>query len=97
MSPTITPQQFVNQWRAADQKERSTAQSHFIDLCALIGHDTPTQADPKGDWFVFEMGATKSTGGEGFADVWKKGFFAWEYKGKHGDMKKPLTDCLGVL
>ena len=45
-------------------------------------------ADPKGDWFTFEKGATKATGGEGWADVfWRKGCFGWEYKGRHKDLE----------
>ena len=34
-----------------------------------------------------EYGAAKRGGGDGFADVWKQGFFAWEYKGKHKDLE----------
>ncbi|HXH50524.1 MAG TPA: DNA methyltransferase, partial [Terriglobia bacterium] len=26
-------------------------------------------------------------GGKGFADVWKRGYFGWEYKGKHKDLE----------
>src|SRR4051812_28641191 len=94
MPLTITPQQFVNQWRAVEQKERSIAQSHFNSLCQLIGQQTPLEADPKGEWFAFEMGANKTTGGDGFADVWKRGYFAWEYKGKHGNMDKAYQQLL---
>jgi hypothetical protein len=94
MSPSITPQQFVNNWRAVEQKERSIAQSHFNDLCRLIGHATPLEADPKGEWFAFEMGANKTTGGNGFADVWKRGHFAWEYKGKHANLDKAYQQLL---
>ncbi|MFN7309155.1 MAG: DNA methyltransferase, partial [Acetobacteraceae bacterium] len=32
-------------------------------------------------------GATKATGGEGWADVWKRACFGWEYKGKHKDLE----------
>jgi hypothetical protein len=67
-------------------KERSAAQEHFIDLCRLIGHPTPAEADPTGQEYDFEAGASKSTGGNGFADVWKRGYFAWEYKGQHADL-----------
>lgn len=94
MPSTITPQQFVNQWRAVEQKERSVAQSHFNSLCQLIGQQTPLEADPKGEWFAFEMGANKTAGGDGFADVWKRGYFAWEYKGKYGDMDKAYQQLL---
>jgi hypothetical protein len=65
-------------------KERSASQSHFIDLCRLVGQPIPTVADPPGDFYTFERGAEKSAGptgsGHGWADVWKKGHFAWEYK-----------------
>ena len=39
-----------------------------------------------GESFTFERGAAKLGGGDGWADVWKKGFFGWEYKGKHKDL-----------
>lgn len=42
--------------------------------------------DPTGEHCTFERGATKTGGGEGWADVWKKGHFSWEYKGKHKDL-----------
>jgi hypothetical protein len=38
----------------------------------------------------FEKGAPKTGGGEGWAEVWKKGFFAWEYKKKKRDLGKAL-------
>lgn len=82
----ITAQQFIQKWTASKLKERAAAQEHFIDLCHLLGHDTPAKADPEGEWFTFEYGAQKTTGTNGFADVWKKGFFGWEYKGKHKDL-----------
>ena len=69
---------------------RATAQEHFIDLCRLFGHPTPVEDDPVGDHFTFEKGAPKTGGGEGWAEVWKKGFFAWEYKKKKRDLDKAL-------
>ena len=82
----MTPDEFIAKWRAAELKERSAAQSHFIDLCRMLDEPAPTDADPAGDWYAFERGATKSTGGEGWADVWKRGHFGWEYKGKRKDL-----------
>ncbi len=78
--------EFIAKWKKVDLKERSAAQEHFIDLCRLVGHPTPAQADPTGASYCFERGAAKYGGGDGFADVWKKGFFGWEYKGKHKDL-----------
>jgi hypothetical protein len=37
-------------------------------LCDLLGEEPPTTADPKGEWYAFEKGATKTTGGEGWAE-----------------------------
>jgi restriction-modification enzyme MmeI-like protein len=47
----------------------------------------PTDADPTGAFYAFERGATKTSGGEGWADVWLRGHFAWEYKKKHADLR----------
>ena len=82
----MTPGEFIAKWRASELKERSAAQEHFIDLCRLLGEPTPAEADPAGERYCFERGARKDTGGEGWADVWKRHCFAWEYKGKHADL-----------
>ena len=65
----MTPDQFIAKWKVAELKERSAAQSHFIDLCGMLDEPAPTDADPKGEWYAFERGATKTTGGEGWADL----------------------------
>ena len=82
----MTPSAFIAKWRRTDLKERSASQSHFDDLCRLLGEPTPTDADPNGEWYCFERGARKDTGGDGWADVWKRGCFAWEYKGRRADL-----------
>ncbi len=81
MPATLSPREFVDKWRYSTRTERSASQEHFLDLCRMVGHPSPAEADPTGEWFTFEAGANKALGGEGFADVWKKGFFALEYKG----------------
>ena len=82
----MTPGTFIAKWRASALKERSGSQEHFIDLCGLLGEPTPAEADPTGETYCFERGARKDTGGDGWADVWKRHCFAWEYKGKHADL-----------
>jgi type II restriction/modification system DNA methylase subunit YeeA len=94
MQPTLSPQQFVDKWRHATLKERSACQEHFIDLCHLVGHPTPAEKDPTGESFTFEAGASKLGGGQGWADVWKDGYFAWEYKAKHADLDKAYQQLL---
>lgn len=94
MTVSLTPQAFVDKWRHAELKERSAYQQHFLDLCRLINHPAPADIDPKGDFFTFEAGASKVAGGDGFADVWYKGHFGWEYKGKHGNLDKAYQQLL---
>jgi type II restriction/modification system DNA methylase subunit YeeA len=90
----MTPREFITKWDRSTLKERSASQEHFIDLCRLLGVPTPADADPDGTRYTFEKGATKYDGGDGFADVWMKGHFAWEYKGKHKDLKEAYKQLL---
>jgi type II restriction/modification system DNA methylase subunit YeeA len=79
--------------------ERAAAQEHFLDLCSLLGEPTPN-SDPTGESYAFEKGATKANGGNGWADVWRRGCFAWEYKGKHKDLdaaRRQLLQYTGAL
>lgn len=92
--PTLSPQEFAAKWGRASLRERQAVQEHFIDLCRLIGHPTPAEDDPAGERFTFEAGATKTGGGQGWADVWKRGCFAWEYKGKDADLDKAYRQLL---
>ena len=91
--PPITVPAFVRKWTASTRTERSASQEHFINLCDVLGHETPND-DPTGDRFAFEKGAEKTSGGDGFADVWKRGCFAWEYKGKRKNLKAAYDQLL---
>ena len=90
----MTPIEFIEKWKAVELKERSASQSHFNDLCRLLGVKDPTSADGKGEWFTFEKGASKTSGGEGWADVWRKDCFAWEYKGKKANLDRAFDQLL---
>jgi type II restriction/modification system DNA methylase subunit YeeA len=89
---TIT--EFIAKWRRVDLTERSASQQHFLDICALVGQPPPAAADPTGTEFCFEKGASKAGGGEGWADVWKRGHFAWEYKGKLANLTTAYQQLL---
>lgn len=78
--------QFVSKWANTKLNEKQAAQSHFHDICRLLNQPFPTDVDQTGSTYCFEKGATKATGGAGWADVWKRGFFAWEYKGPRKDL-----------
>lgn len=92
--PTLTPQDFVSKWRRVTSREKQTYQEHFIDLCRLVDHQTPNEADPTGKRYAFEMGTAKTSGGQGWADVAKLGYFGWEYKGKDSDLDKAYDQLL---
>lgn len=83
----MNPIEFQRKWIGVELKERSAAQEHFLDLCRVLGHPTPAELDPTGDTFTFERGASKAMGGNGWADVWYRGHFAWEYKGRRANLK----------
>ena len=77
----MTPEEFVQKWEPVTLRERASAMEHFGDLCRMLGQPTPIEADPTGERYTFEKRVSKVAGGNGFADVWKKGHFGWEYKG----------------
>ena len=79
--------EFVEKWRKHTLTERAAAQPHFIDLCRVVGHPTPPEADRLGEFFTFEKGATTDGGRRGWADVWYRHRFAWEYKKQESDLE----------
>ncbi|MDP9364059.1 MAG: class I SAM-dependent DNA methyltransferase [Chloroflexota bacterium] len=85
-APTLTVHQFQAKWRDVARQERAFAQEHFIDLCRLVGFKTPAEADPRGERYAFERRVPPVGGGRGFADVWYRGRFVWEYKRRGGDL-----------
>ena len=94
MLPRITAQAFVDKWARYAGGETSGYQSHFDDLCHLIGHETPTEADSSSSWFCFQRSIAKDTGRLGFADVYFQRRFGWEYKGNHKDLDKAYAQLL---
>ena len=91
---TFAAADFAAKWRDSARREKANAQEHFIDLCRLLDVPTPAEADPSGEWYTFEAGVEKLGGGQGFADVWKRGCFGWEYKGNHGDLDAAYRQLL---
>jgi type II restriction/modification system DNA methylase subunit YeeA len=86
--------EFIAKWRRSERTERSAAQEHFLDLCEVFEHPKPGEVDPAGEWFTFERGAAKQEGGQGWADVWKRAYFGWEYKGRHKDLEAAYRQLL---
>ena len=104
----MTPGEFKRKWSRYTGKESSAYQEHFNDLCRLLEQKTPAEADPSGsDFFCFQKRVVKDAElfdietpkpsdphERGFADVWKKGFFAWEYKGKKKNLDEAYKQLL---
>jgi type II restriction/modification system DNA methylase subunit YeeA len=90
----MTAEEFVAKWSKVDRSECRDAQAHFLDLCDLVGHPKPQDIGQSKDVFTFEKGVTKHGGGEGWADVWKKDFFGWEYKSPGKDLDAAYDQLL---
>ena len=82
----MTPEQFIAKWQANTRSEAAASKEHFLDLCALLDVDTPN-SDAAGTDYAFEKGVRKASGSAGWADVWKRGSFGWEYKSRGGDLE----------
>ncbi len=85
--------EFLSKWGAGGLgyglNERQGAQQHFVELCAVLGVPAPVG----GEDYVFEKGTLALGQQRGFADVFKRGHFAWEYKAPG----KPLDAALRQL
>jgi type I restriction-modification system DNA methylase subunit len=90
----MTPAHFVKKWSKIQLKERTSAQSHFNDICALVEHKPPLEADPKGEFFTFEADTEKPGGEHGWADACYKGKFIWEYKGPDKNLEAAYRQLL---
>src|SRR6266849_471958 len=91
----MTPEYFIAKWRGSTRTERSAAQEHFLDLCELLDVPKPGDVDRHGTEYTFEKTTKKIGGKAGFADVWKKHCFAWEYKGKRRNLVEAYAQLKG--
>src|SRR3990167_4279311 len=91
----MTPQAFIAKWGpggpAFSLNEEQGAQSHFIDLCALLG--VPSPGSEPG--YLFEQGGRIAGQASGYADVYKRGAFAWENKAPGKNLDAALRQLLG--
>ncbi len=90
----MMPMDFIQKWKPVTLTEMSAYQQHFLDLCELLDEKKPADVDPTGTSFTFQKGLTTNQDKKGFADVWKRGCFGWEYKGKHKDLTAAYQQLL---
>ena len=81
MRPRMTVEDFVRKWGRSSLGESQGSHEHFIDLCHVLAEMPPAEADPSATDYCFEKAVAKTDRRPGRADVWKRGCFAWEYKG----------------
>ena len=86
----MTTAEFIAKWHRNALSERAGAQTYFNDLCDLLGVDKPN--DP--DAYCFERGAARTGAGHGWADVWKRGCFAWENKAPGKSLEVALKQLM---
>ncbi|WP_159993719.1 class I SAM-dependent DNA methyltransferase [Roseomonas sp. 18066] len=84
---------FIAKWRSNTRNEAAASKEHFLDLCAVLGTPTPN-SDPTGATYAFEKGVKKTSGTGGWADVWKRGCFGWEYKSRGENLEKAHDQLL---
>jgi Vitamin B12 dependent methionine synthase, activation domain len=64
----MLPEEFIARWRGTTRTERSAAQEHFLDLCALLGVPKPADVDPHDAEYTFEKSTRNIDDSAGFAE-----------------------------
>ncbi len=89
----VSVNEFIKKWgpdgRSYRLGERAGAQPHFLELCSILG--VPIPDDP--DSYCFERGF-RSGASRGYADVWMRDHFGWEYKAPDGDLNGALRQLI---
>jgi hypothetical protein len=90
----MTPQDFIQKWGpggpAHGLNEEQGAQSHFLDLCELLA--VPKPGSEAG--YLFEEKNSVIGGRTGYADVFRRGAFAWENKAPGKNLDAALKQLL---
>ena len=95
IEPTMHVDEFVTKWRNAALREHANSQTHFNDICAVLGVAAPVVGDPSGESYTFEKHVELPGGAGGRADVWKRGHFGWEYKSGGRSLDHAYQQLLG--
>lgn len=88
----MTAAEFIAKWHNNPLKERASYQLHFLDLCELVGAEKPSPQTE--NTYCFERGASRTGAGHGWADVWKQGYFAFEYKANGKNLETALKQLM---
>ena len=93
----MTPHDFIAKWGpggpAYALNEEQGAQSHFLDLCELLG--VPKPGSGTTDEYLFERQSRQLGQARGYADVFYRDHFAWENKAPGKNLDAALRQLLG--
>ena len=91
----MTPQAFITKWGPGGPSyslnEEQGAQSHFMELCDVL--EVPRPGSEPG--YLFEQGGRITGQSSGYADVYKRGAFAWENKAPGRNLNDALRQLQG--
>jgi hypothetical protein len=64
----MTPQKFIDEWKSSTLNEKQGAQTHFRELCRMLGVPEPSPTS-RSEGYCFEEFVDKVGGGQGYADA----------------------------
>lgn len=98
MTDQATIEAFIKKWGSGGSgfslNERQGAQQHFLELCDVIGVEKPTGVNDGTTDYLFEKGTLMLGEKRGYADVFKRNVFAWEYKAPGRSLNDALTQLM---
>lgn len=89
---------FISKWGPSGSgfalNERQGAQQHFLELCNVIGVEQPTGVNDGVTDYLFEKQTLMLGERRGYADVFKRNVFAWEYKAPGKSLDGALSQLM---
>lgn len=89
---------FISKWGPSGSgfalNERQGAQQHFLELCNVIGVEPPTGVNDGVTDYLFEKQTLMLGERRGYADVFKRNVFAWEYKAPGKSLDGALSQLM---
>ena len=84
---------FAIKWRHYQESEQRAYQRHFIELCEIVGFESPFD-DLENQDFVFQKAAPTPGDRRGIADVWLRDRFVMEYKSPRLNLENAYVQTL---
>ena len=79
---------------AGEHPQRSGSLQRTLPEPVRVAGRSEPNSGATGATYAFEKGVTKAAGGGGWADVWRRGCFGWEYKSRGADLNKAHDQLL---